>query len=414
MLEHNWLVTWASLLLMQKRYKINLIKDIILMFNNKSTFVKAERLTSRSAFNLLLVAFASAAITSCGTNSDNSSSTNFDRSELLNNYADNIVMPAYEEYVSSTNNLLISVNDYALSPEDNNKLVTCIDQLKIVSLKWQLASLFDFGPASDHALLEFSNSYPTSTDDIELSIGDENWIAGQASNIDNVGLPALDYLLNEDGALDKFTVNPARIHHLVRLVEFLNAQGELVFDTWQSSYKSNFVSSTGTEMGSSIGAVLNSLNRVFEANIRKQKLGLPSGVSTFSGNPLPNHVEAKYANYWSIDLLYEAMLSIEKMYLGNATSSNQLDKDGVGFDDYLISLGDEDFGRGLHNDIVAQIQSSKEAVMLLNDPLSEFVLTNQETCVSVYTELQALVVLFKVDMMSSLGVLITYQDNDGD
>ena len=34
--------------------------------------------------------------------------------------------------------------------------------------------------------------------------------------------------------------------------------------------------------------------------------------------------------------------------------------------------------------------------------------------VEAYAELQALVVLWKVDMMSSLGLLITYQDNDGD
>jgi hypothetical protein len=384
------------------------------MFIKQIPFVKAERLTSRSAFTILLTIFISVSIASCDPNIDNNNSTTFDRSELLNNYSDNIVIPAYEEYVASTNNLLSVINEFALSPDDNNKLLICIEQLKIVSLKWQLASLFDFGPASDYALLEFTNSYPTSTDDIESSIGDESWIAGQASNIDNVGLPALDYLLNEEGAMDKLNANPERIEHLVRQAEFLNEQGELVLETWQSSYNSNFVSMSGTEMGSSIGAMLNAFNRVYEANIRKQKLGLPSGVSTFSGNPLPSHVEAKYANYWSIDLLYEAMLSIEKMYLGNATSSNPLNQEGVGFDDYLISLGDEDFGLGLHNDIVAQIQSSKEAVMSLNDPLSEFVLTNQEACVSVYTELQALVVLFKVDMMSSLGILITYQDNDGD
>lgn len=384
------------------------------MFIKQIPFVKAERLTSRSAFTILLTIFISVSIASCDPNIDNNNSTTFDRSELLNNYSDNIVIPAYEEYVASTNNLLSVINEFALSPDDNNKLLICIEQLKIVSLKWQLASLFDFGPASDYALLEFTNSYPTSTDDIESSIGDESWIAGQASNIDNVGLPALDYLLNEEGAMDKLNANPERIEHLVRQAEFLNEQGELVLETWQSSYNSNFVSMSGTEMGSSIGAMLNAFNRVYEANIRKQKLGLPSGVSTFSGNPLPSHVEAKYANYWSIDLLYEAMLSIEKMYLGNATSSNPLNHEGVGFDDYLISLGDEDFGLGLHNDIVAQIQSSKEAVMSLNDPLSEFVLTNQEACVSVYTELQALVVLFKVDMMSSLGILITYQDNDGD
>lgn len=385
-----------------------------LMFIKQRPFLKAERLTSRSAFNVLLTLVMSLTIASCVPTDDNNSSTDFDRSELLNNYSDNIVIPAYEEYVASTNSLLTVINEFAVSPSDNNKLLICIEQLKIVSLKWQLASLFDFGPASDYALLEFTNSYPTSTDDIEAAIGNESWIAGQASNIDNVGLPALDYLLNEDGALDKLNTNPSRVEHLVRQAEFLNEQGELVLETWQSSYHSNFVSMTGTEMGSSIGAILNAFNRVFEANIRKQKLGLPSGVSTFSGNPLPSHVEAKYANYWSIDLLYEALLSIEKVYMGNSLSSNSIDNEGVGFDDYLISLGDEAFGQGLNNDIVAQIQSSKQAVLSLEDPLSEFVLSNQETCLSVYSELQALVVLFKVDMMSSLGVLITYQDNDGD
>jgi len=384
------------------------------MFIKQRPFLKAERLTSRSAFNVLLTLVMSLTIASCVPTDDNNSSTDFDRSELLNNYSDNIVIPAYEEYVASTNSLLTVINEFAVSPSDNNKLLICIEQLKVVSLKWQLASLFDFGPASDYALLEFTNSYPTSTDDIEAAIGNESWIAGQASNIDNVGLPALDYLLNEDGALDKLNTNPSRVEHLVRQAEFLNEQGELVLETWQSSYHSNFVSMTGTEMGSSIGAILNAFNRVFEANIRKQKLGLPSGVSTFSGNPLPSHVEAKYANYWSIDLLYEALLSIEKVYMGNSLSSNSIDNEGVGFDDYLISLGDEAFGQGLNNDIVAQIQSSKQAILSLEDPLSEFVLSNQETCLSVYSELQALVVLFKVDMMSSLGVLITYQDNDGD
>jgi hypothetical protein len=50
----------------------------------------------------------------------------------------------------------------------------------------------------------------------------------------------------------------------------------------------------------------------------------------------------------------------------------------------------------------------------LEDPLAEFVVNQQATSFDVYSELQALVVLWKVDMMSSLGVLITYFDNDGD
>jgi len=42
------------------------------------------------------------------------------------------------------------------------------------------------------------------------------------------------------------------------------------------------------------------------------------------------------------------------------------------------------------------------------------VVGQQQDAFEVYAELQALVVLWKVDMMSALGILVTYQDNDGD
>ena len=58
--------------------------------------------------------------------------------------------------------------------------------------------------------------------------------------------------------------------------------------------------------------------------------------------------------------------------------------------------------------------SANTALLSLEDPLAEFVVAQQPMSFEVYAELQALVVLWKVDMMSSLGVLITYQDNDGD
>ena len=50
----------------------------------------------------------------------------------------------------------------------------------------------------------------------------------------------------------------------------------------------------------------------------------------------------------------------------------------------------------------------------LNDPLSNEVITNKTAVSNAYTKLQELVPLLKVDMTSALGVLITYQDNDGD
>jgi hypothetical protein len=50
----------------------------------------------------------------------------------------------------------------------------------------------------------------------------------------------------------------------------------------------------------------------------------------------------------------------------------------------------------------------------LNDPLSDKVVTETEACRKVFETLQNLVVLFKTDMTSAMGVSITYADNDGD
>ena len=49
-----------------------------------------------------------------------------------------------------------------------------------------------------------------------------------------------------------------------------------------------------------------------------------------------------------------------------------------------------------------------------NNSLSDEIMTNKTALSVSYGELQRLVPYIKVDMTSALGVLITYQDNDGD
>jgi predicted lipoprotein len=50
----------------------------------------------------------------------------------------------------------------------------------------------------------------------------------------------------------------------------------------------------------------------------------------------------------------------------------------------------------------------------INGPLNEEIINNKSQITQTYQELQQLVPYIKVDMTSALGVLITYQDNDGD
>ena len=325
----------------------------------------------------------------------------FDRSALLINWADNIIIPSYESYLSNLEILEVSVAEFGLEPSEEN-LEELRSSLFDAYKEWQTVQAFEFGPASNRALLETTNTYPTDTIAIVAAIGDEAWIPGTPSTLDNIGFPALDYLINGFSLSES---SPEAIDHIERLVDYLYVETYSVLEAWETGYRDEFVESTGTEMGSSVGEVLNAFNHVYESSVRHQKLGLPSGVSTFSQTPLPHLVEAPHAETWSVEFLKSSLEAFENIYRGG---------DGLGLDDYLISLGETEYGAGLDADIKVQMESSKLALELLEDPLATYVVDQQLEAFEVYTELQALVVLWKVDMMSSLGVLITYQDNDGD
>lgn len=346
---------------------------------------------------------------------DGNSPENFDRGAYLMHTADNIIVPAYTEFLERTQDLSEALNDVDGGNIEAKDIVALRETLRQAYMAWQRVQLFDFGPAINRALLVTTNTFPTDTNEIAEAALAPSWTGGLPGNLNSSGLPAIEWLLFAEDESATATIwndeSTGRLSHAQRLATFMTEEADAVLTGWTSGYRDTFVSSTGTETGSSIGELLNAFNRVYEGNIRKGKLGLPNGIMTFSQTPQPDLVEAPFAANWSVDFLTESLNACAHVYFGD---SNQGTTDGLGLDDYLKSLGDVTFGEGLHNDIAAQLTSTASSIASLEDPLAAFVVEQQAASFDVYAELQALVVLWKVDMMSSLGVLITYQDNDGD
>ena len=71
-------------------------------------------------------------------------------------------------------------------------------------------------------------------------------------------------------------------------------------------------------------------------------------------------------------------------------------------------------GEDLSTFVENQINTIINNLNGLNDPLSNEVLVNSQEVSDVYQSMQMLVPSIKVEMTSALGVLITYQDSDGD
>jgi len=345
----------------------------------------------------------------CNSSEDEEQENSYDRQALLVNLADNVIIPAYSDLNASVNNLNAQAVTLQsdVTPENVQNLR---DSWKQVARKWQRVALFDFGPASQNGLLSAFNLYPVSADQINSNISSGTYNLESAQNINAVGLQALDYLLyrNEQTAAQhaaSLSQNPNELQYILDLTELMKTKCNAVHSAWSGDYRTTFISATGTDVGSSLGQLINGSIKYFEIHLRDAKIGIPAGARSSSGLPIPEQSEAYYNADLAHELLIEGISSWKNMFNGG---------NGEGLDDYLRFLGPTFNGNPLSDEINLFFDSAIQQSEALPTPLQDALVNNQEDCLAVFDELQKLVVLLKVDMTSAMGISVTYVDNDGD
>jgi uncharacterized protein len=345
----------------------------------------------------------------------------FDRQAYLKGLVEHSILPAYQDYQLQADSLNQCCQSFVVAP-DLTTLAQCRSKLHAATMAWQNVAMFDFGPAEELALQATTNVYPTDTALIQTKISTSDFEIESVSNFAARGLPAIDYMLfgplsfTDQEVVDQFTISMEsadRREFLTILSETLSAQAHEVYEMWSLpglSFQDDFTSNTGTDLGSSLGLFLNAFNKSYETHTRTQKVGIPVGALTFSQTPLPDRVEAYFGQSNSQDYLMESVLAFENLFLGQGYDGENY----KGLDSYLASLDAQYNGDHLNTEIINRIQSVKSGIALVTSPLSEYVDINQVEAFDLYADTQQLNVLWKVDMMSALGILITYQDNDGD
>lgn len=341
----------------------------------------------------------------------------YDREKMLANITDNYIIPAYINYEVAANDLQNKITAFNSSPS-----IALLQEIKTkwkqACIDWQSVSFIDFGPAKDISLVTQTNIFP-----IDTALINENILSGTynlqiPANFDAKGFQAIDYLLfgtgnNEQEVVNYFTNNIEAKNYLASVVNELKTNASFVLNSWNNSYASTFKNnSSDNSEGSSVSTLVNGISSHYETYIRKGKLGLPSGVfNGFSQQPMPGHVEGLFSGY-SIDFAKTAMQALNKFIKGDDFTT---DKAGQGLDDYIKFVEAKDAnGNNLEATIESQISSIITKLNTHSTPLSEEVITKSSDVLATYQEMQKLVPLIKVDLTSALGVLVTYQDNDGD
>lgn len=341
--------------------------------------------------------------------------TTFDRPAMLANWGNNVILPAYEQLLTSVNALKTAADQFADAPSEAN-LLAARNALKSARSAWQHAAPFQFGPAESLTLRSVLNTYPTNQSQVEDNITSGSYTLGSVAQIAAGGFPAIGYLLYGDDLTDQQVVDlytqvnaAGRIKYLKDNAAFIQGNVDLVINRWRASngnYLATFLSTdkAGADVGSSLGEVVNAMVLHFERFVRDGKVGIPAGIRS-AGIARPLATEALHGGY-SAELAVESMQSLKRLFNGESLQGT----DGIGLAENLQSLE----AGSLATDIN---QAFDESITLLNglvDPLGNQIESDNDKVITTFQKMQELVVLLKVDMTSQLGVTITFQDNDGD
>ena len=348
----------------------------------------------------------------CDTTSESFTSLfkSFNRQGMLSNIGNNMAVPSYNQTTTKAQELNVSL--LALKQNISITTLNAARQSWIdLNASWRTTEVYGFG-AMDYLLLKTRiDNYHCSAVNIEANISNAAainpaYIAGLP--VTDKGIVAIEYLLFGDGSQNVealMNADTQRVNYLVALGANLETQLTLVRNEWISSgnnYLSTFISSDGNSTSSSLGKMINYEVMLMD-EIKNMKLGKPMGKQ--DATVIPTEVESYYSKQ-SIQNISANLQALENIFSGNGS---------IGVYDLLNHLGAKDNnGILLSSKLDAKFTEIETDISAINSTLDVAVINDFNDCDVLYNDTYDLYILIKVDVMNQLGLLLTFNDNDGD
>ncbi|WP_394749871.1 imelysin family protein [Spongiimicrobium salis] len=337
----------------------------------------------------------------------------FDRGAMLANWADNIIIPSYTNFTTSLVSLQNALQNLTADTNETT-LAAFRTAWSDAYLAWQPASIFENGPAEDIGLHLNINTYPTSVSDIESNIANGGYNLSLPSNRDTKGFPAIDYLINGSADTDAEIVallgQGNYLTYLEDIIADMSTLSNGVLGEWQNGFRDTFVNNDGSSATASVDRMVNDYIFYYEKFLRAGKMGIPLGV--FSGTPAPNTLEAFYQSDRGKVFFLEGLDAVQDFFNGRHFGSSQ---NGESLFDYLEALNAVKDGENLGDIINDQLNLARTMVNGLGEFRDEIENNNPPVqMLTAYDEVQRVVPLMKVDMVSALSISVDFVDADGD
>ncbi|MFN4121950.1 MAG: imelysin family protein [Flavobacteriales bacterium] len=371
--------------------------------NRKKNFIPAIALS----LSLLVVA--------CNKDDKADDDNGFDRTIMLRNYAENLVIPAFKDLQTTIIELQQAAHNF-INEVNLNKL-------ELLQQKWvdcyqafQYTNAYNFGPAGEQGLnrsiTEEIATFPVSENKVDQILNGASYSFSDF-NRDARGLLTVEYLIygkisqSNTDVIQAFAENANRRTYLLECIANAKTRVDNVVNAWSPAYINQFVSNSGTAAGSSTSQFYNEFVKSYET-IKNFKIELPMGLRPGQMQPEPRLVEAYYSGK-TLDMIKAHLGAIENIYHGRTKTG----VDGVGFKEYLENVIN---GKQLVTSTLQQLETINTTLNAIptNSPVSEQIISSPAPLEAFRVELQRQTRFFKSDMSSLLGIAITYSSGDGD
>ena len=371
----------------------------------------------KNIFYFILFAFT---IIACSSDSEDEIDQipQFDRSSILKNYADNIIIPRYNDFKSELDNLKIAVDNFTQNPNTSNFDEVHINWLNTYK-KWQYVEMFNIAKAEEMMYFNTINTYPVDEQRINENISSLKLDLSNSNDWSCQGLSGVDYMLHGIGISKEEIIQHYKDdsnygNYLKNLLTIMTSNTADIVQDW-STYKTTFIGSSGNSNTSSLNMLTNDFIYYFEKGLRTNKIAIPVGYFS-GGNPFPEKTEAYYSSKNSFQdvskiLAKEALTASESLFLGKSSSGSV----GASLKTYLDYLHSADVNKNnLSPIIVTNFQKAHQALDDLNENFIDQINSDKSKMLNTFDKLQALVVNMKTDMLSILSIQVDYIDADGD
>lgn len=343
----------------------------------------------------------------CNTKDDNKAIESFDVSTLLSDVTEDQIIPTINDFNYQTVALNSLIESYLEDPKED-QFAEIKNQWKATALAYEKAYAFNIGNVRSQFLHEAIYLWPigtTSIEDIILNTPqiDQSIITALSPSIKSIA--SLEYLLFKSGTVEtniEFILSENRRNYLKYAALNLKQQSERIQNIWSATgqnYSDEFINSNEDGIRGSFNRYFNGLYNLIDTG-KVSKIGKPGGLEN---SPVINaSLSQAFRSDMSLPILRANMEILKQAYFN---------PEGIGVDDYVFFIRKNEDLNLLIQEKISDVNIAIDAFPV---PFFNAITSHYSLVENLHQELEELLILFATDLRSTLSIVITSTDNDGD